>query len=48
MNIIEAKNKHVMTISKEYCHFKSSNRFQVVYGEFQGIEGKAVRATSQQ
>lgn len=48
INIVSTRNEHVMTTSKEHCHFKSGDMFRVVYGEFKGVVGQVVRAAGQQ
>ncbi len=48
INVVETKNEHVMAVSKERCHFKSGDFFQVICGEFKGVIGQVVRAAGQQ
>lgn len=46
INVVETKNEHILATSKDRCHFKSSNFFQVVCEDF--IVGQVVRAAGQQ
>lgn len=48
INVVETKNEHIMSASKERCHFKSGDFFQVVCGDFKGVIGQVVRAAGQQ
>lgn len=48
ISVVETKNEHVMAVSKERCHFKSGDFFQVVCGDFKGVVGQVVRAAGQQ
>lgn len=48
INIVETKNEHILATSKECCHFKSGDFFQVVCGDFKGVVGQVVRAAGQQ
>ena len=48
INVVETKNEHILATSKDRCHFKSGDFFQVVYGDFKGVVGQVVRAAGQQ
>lgn len=48
INVVETKNEHVMTASKDRCRFKSGDFFRVVCGDFKGVVGQVVRAAGQQ
>lgn len=48
IKIVETKNEHIMAASKERCHFRSGDFFQVVCGDFKGVIGQVVRASGQQ
>ncbi len=48
INVVETKNEHILVTSKDRCHFKSGDFFQVVCGDFKGVVGLVVRAAGQQ
>lgn len=48
INVVETKNEHILATSKDCCHFKSGDFFQVVCGDFKGVVGQVVRAAGQQ
>ena len=48
IRVVETKNEHILSTSKERCHFKSGDFFRVVCGDFKGVVGKVVRAAGQQ
>jgi len=51
MNFIKATsvdNDHIMTVSPEYCHYKSGDIVKVTGGDFHGVVGRVARIAGQQ
>lgn len=42
------ESDHIMTVSPEYCHYKSGDLVKVTDGDFKGIVGKVARISGQQ
>lgn len=42
------ENDHIMTVSPEYCHYKSGDLVRVIDGDFKGVVGRVARISGQQ
>ena len=42
------KNKHLLFVKPEQCHFKSGELVKVIEGPFKGVEGRVARIAGQQ